>query len=149
MTRNALEHSESPHPALVGYQADSGMALFCVVDVGRGILASLRSCNDYSHLSKHDEAITTAIQEGTSRHGHRQGGLRFREVFRALTDFNGHLRFRSGDTCLEMLGNDFGPNLGESRGMPVIPGFQVTVCCRTRAAQFQRSPRRLNFVTGP
>ena len=133
MTRNALEHAESPHPALVGFKADSGMALFCVVDVGRGVLASLRSCQDYSHLTKHDEAISTAIQEGTSRHGPRQGGLGFREVFRALTDFNGHLRFRSGDSCLEMLGNDCGPNRGETRGLPIIPGFQVTVCCRTRA----------------
>jgi anti-sigma regulatory factor (Ser/Thr protein kinase) len=84
MTRNALEHAESPHPVLVGYQADGGMALFCVVDVGRGVLASLRSCRDYSHLTKHDEAISTAIQEGTSRHGHRQGGLGFREVFRFI-----------------------------------------------------------------
>jgi anti-sigma regulatory factor (Ser/Thr protein kinase) len=133
MTRNALEHAESSHPALVGYQAEGGMALFCVVDVGRGILASLRGCKDYSHLTTHDGAISTALQEGTSRHGYRNGGLGFREVFRALTDFNGHLRFRSGDCCLEMLGNDCGPNRGESRGLPVIPGFQVSVCCRTRA----------------
>ena len=56
MTRNALEHAESPHPAFVGYQAEGGVALFCVADVGRGVLASLRSCKDYSALTKHDGA---------------------------------------------------------------------------------------------
>ena len=133
MTRNALEHAESPCPALVGYQAENDMALFCVVDMGRGVLASLRSCRDYSRLKKHDEAIYTAIQEGTSRHGSRQGGLGFRQVFRALADFNGHLRFRTGDACLEILGTDCGPNRGEFHGAPTLHGLQVSVCCRTCA----------------
>jgi anti-sigma regulatory factor (Ser/Thr protein kinase) len=133
MTRNALEHAESPCPALVGYQAEGGMALFCVVDAGRGVLSSLRTCSAYSHLSKHDEAISTAIQEGTSRHGPRQGGLGFRQVFRALAEVNGHLRFRTGDACLQILGTDCGPNRGDFHGSPPLRGFQVTVCCRTRA----------------
>lgn len=132
MTRNALEHAESPHPALVGYQAEAGTALFCVVDVGRGVLASLRSCSDYSHLTRNDEAISTAIREGTSRHGFRNGGLGFRQVFRALAEINGHLRFRTGDACLEIVGTDCGPNRGDCHGTPELRGFQVTVCCRTR-----------------
>jgi len=133
MTRNALEHAESRHPALVGYQAEGGMALFGVVDVGRGVLASLRSSSDYSHLTTHADAISTAIQEGTSRHGYRKGGLGFRQVFRALAEFNGHLRFRSGDACLQILGTDCGPNRGDFHGSPHLTGFQVTVCCRTSA----------------
>lgn len=132
MTRNALEHAESPHPALVGYQAEGGMALFCVVDAGRGVLASLRSCGDYSHLTTHADAISTAIQEGTSRKGYRKGGLGFRQVFRALAEFNGHLRFRSGDACLRIVGTDCGPNRGDFHGTPTLNGFQVTLCCRTR-----------------
>jgi anti-sigma regulatory factor (Ser/Thr protein kinase) len=133
MTRNALEHAESPHPALVGYQAEGGMALFCVVDAGRGVLASLRSCTDYSQLTTHADAISTAIQEGTSRKGYRKGGLGFRQVFRALAEFNGHLRFRSGDACLQILGSECGPNRGDFHGSPSLHGFQITVCCRTRA----------------
>lgn len=138
MTRNALEHAESSCPALVGYHAENGMALFCVVDLGQGVLASLRSCTDYLQLTKHAEAISTALQEGATRYGRRSGGspssgLGFRQVFRALTNFNGHLRFRTGDCCLEMLGNDCGPNRGDFHGLPMLPGFQVTVCCRTRA----------------
>jgi len=132
MTRNALEHAESPHPVLVGYQAEAGMALFSVVDVGRGILASLQSCDDYSNLTKHDEALFTAIQDGTSRHGNRNGGLGFRQVFRALAETNGHLRFRTGNACLEIVGNDCGPNMGSFHGTPQMSGFQVAVCCRTR-----------------
>lgn len=140
MTRNALEHAESPHPTLVGYQAESGVALFCVADAGRGVLASLRSCTDYSHLTKHDEAISTAIQEGTSRKGYRNGGLGFRQVFRALAEFNGHLRFRSGDACLQIVGTDCGPNRGDFHGTPTLSGFQVTVCCRTRPPEAGAPP---------
>lgn len=145
MTRNALEHAESPCPALVGYHAENGMALFCVVDLGRGVLASLRTCPDYSHLTKHADAISTALKEGTTRYGRRSdgsplGGSGFRQVFRALTDFNGHLRFRSGDCCLQMLGSDCGPNRGEYHGLPLLPGFQVTVCCRTRASASVNPP---------
>jgi anti-sigma regulatory factor (Ser/Thr protein kinase) len=132
MTRNALEHAESPYPALVGYQAEGGMAQFCVVDAGRGVLASLSSCTDYSQLTTHADAISTAIQEGTSRKGYRKGGLGFRQVFRALAEFNGQLRFRSGDACLQIVGTDCGPNQGGFHGTPVLSGFQVTVCCRTR-----------------
>ena len=131
MTRNALEHAESPQPVLVGYQAEGGTALFCVVDAGRGVLASLRSCEDYSHLTKHDEALHTAIQDGTSRHGYRNGGLGFRQVFQALAEYNGHLRFRTGDACLEIIGADCGPNMGRCHGTPQLNGFQVAVCCRT------------------
>lgn len=134
MTRNALEHSESPNPVLVGYQAEAEMALFSVVDVGRGVLASLQTCDDFLHLTKHDEALATAIQDGTSRHGNRNGGLGFRQVFRALAEFNGHLRFRTGNACLEIVGNGCGPNMGSCHGTPQLSGLQVAVCCRTRPA---------------
>ncbi len=140
MTRNALEHADSPHPVLVGYQAEAGMALFSVVDVGRGVLASLQSCDDYSHLTKHDEALSTAIQDGTSRHGYQNGGLGFRQVFRALAEFNGYLRFRTGDACLEITGTDCGPNMGRGHGTPQLNGFQVAVCCRTRPASSSDLP---------
>jgi hypothetical protein len=140
MTRNALEHSLSPHPVLVGYQAAGGTALFTVADVGRGVLASLSSCADYSHLAAHDDAISTAIQEGTSRHGYRHGGLGFRQVFRALAEVNGHLRFRSGDACLQIAGTDCGPNRGDFHGTPDMNGFQVTVCCRTHPSLAEDLP---------
>lgn len=140
MARNALEHAESPCSTLVGYQAENGIALFCVVDAGQGVLASLRSCPDYSHLTNNQDAISTAIQEGTSRHGIRQGGLGFRQVFRALAEFNGHLRFRSGDACLQIHGTDCGPNRGDFHGSPPLRGFQVTVCCRTHASAADDPP---------
>lgn len=140
MTRNALEHARSPRPVMVGYQAEAGIALFCVVDVGRGVLASLQTCKDYSHLTKHDDALSTAIQEGTSRHGYRKGGLGFRQVFQSLAEFNGHLRFRTGNASLEIIGTDCGPNMGTWRGTPHLNGFQVAVCCRARPQAASERP---------
>jgi hypothetical protein len=133
MTRNALEHAESPVAALVGYQAHCNAALFSVVDVGIGVLDSLRSHPSYQSLSAHTEAIRMALKDGVSRHGQNQGGLGFRQVFKSLASYWGQLRFRSGEGRVTMFGNDFGPDQGEIGYPPVMPGFQVTVCCRTQA----------------
>jgi hypothetical protein len=133
MTRNAMEHANAPTAALVGFQATQNAALFCVVDVGIGVLASLKSCTAYQHLSLHVDAIRMALREGVSRHGQNQGGLGFREVFKSLASFWGHLRFRSGEGGITMLGNGCGPDVGEVSYPPPLPGFQVTVCCRTQA----------------
>lgn len=131
MARNALEHSETSVPVLVGYQVFDGMALFGVADVGRGVRASLRTNPEYEHLILDSEAITTALQDGASRHGYQKSGLGFREVFSALASNWGHLRFRSGEGCVTMTGTDCGPNIGDVTHPPALPGFQVTVCCRT------------------
>jgi anti-sigma regulatory factor (Ser/Thr protein kinase) len=140
MARNALEHAESPTSPLVGYHAEEGMALFCVVDAGRGVLESLRKCPEYSQLTRHDEALSLAIQDGTSRHGARKGGLGFREVFRALADFNGQLRFRTGSACLDISGVDCGPNHGLHHYVPFLNGFHVSVCCRTEPPRIDDPP---------
>lgn len=132
MARNALEHSDTSVPALVGYQVLDGVALFGVADVGRGVRASLRTNPEYEHLALDSDAIHTALQDGASRHGYQKSGLGFREVFSALASNWGHLRFRSGEGCITMTGPDCGPNIGDVTHPPALPGFQVTVCCRTR-----------------
>ncbi len=140
MTRNAMEHANAPTAALVGYQATQNAALFCVVDVGIGVLASLKSCRDYQNLSLHVDALRTALRDGTSRHGQNRGGLGFREVFKSLASFWGHLRFRSGEGGIAMIGNGCGPDLGEVSYPPHLPGFQVTVCCRRQAPAATEPP---------
>jgi anti-sigma regulatory factor (Ser/Thr protein kinase) len=131
MVDNALDHAEAPIPVLVGYRVLPGIALFTVVDVGRGVLASLRSNSAYQRLQRDKDAIREALHDGVSRYGANRGGLGFRQVFKALLAQWGYLRFRSGNGSITMDGNDFDADKGEARYPPSLPGFQVTVCCRT------------------
>ena len=131
MVDNALDHAEAPVPVLVGYRVLAGTALFCVVDVGRGVLASLRSNPAYQRLQRDKDAIQEALHDGVSRYGPNRGGLGFRQVFKALLAQWGYLRFRSGNGSITMDGDDLDADKGEARYPPSLPGFQVTVCCRT------------------
>ena len=130
MAENAVIHSESTTGILVGYQVMSDTALFTVVDLGIGILASLRSHRDYQHLRVHLEAIREALHVGVSRFGPGQGGLGFSQVFKSLAADSGLVRFRSGEGCVMMDGTDLEADKGEESYVLCRPGFQVTICCR-------------------
>jgi hypothetical protein len=130
MAENAVIHSESPLPAIIAYRAVQGMAQFCVVDVGIGVLASLRKCADFHDIERHNEAIRMALRDGVSRFGRNTRGLGFHAVFKALLANWGYLRFRSGEGCITMDGSGLDADHGEATFPPYLPGFQVTVCCR-------------------
>lgn len=134
MAENAVIHAEAP-AILVGYEASPGKALFCVVDVGIGVLASLRKNPNFSDLERHDLAIRAALQDGATSRSPEEGGggFGFREVFNSLADQWGSLRFRSGGGCITMEGDRCDANLGNVTHPPPLPGFQVTICCRTNA----------------
>jgi hypothetical protein len=140
MAENAIIHSESPTGILVGYQVTPEAALFTVVDVGIGILASLRTHSAYQHLQVHLEAIRAALHVGVSRFGPDEGGFGFSQVFKSLAADSGLLRFRSGEGCITMDGTDLGADTkGNETFPPGLPGFQVTVCCR-RGAKEPKEP---------
>ena len=134
MVENAVIHAEAP-AILVGYDASPGTALFCVADVGIGVLASLRRNPAFSGLKLHNEAIRAALQDGTTSLLLEEGGggFGFRDVFNSLVEQWGSLRFRSGEGCITMDGTDCDADRGGVTHPPPLPGFQVTVCCRTRA----------------
>lgn len=134
MAENAVIHAESPTAILVGYQVTDGLALFSVADVGIGVLASLRSHSDFQHLQLHNDAIREALHDGTTRFGRNTRGLGFGQVFKALAAQWGYLRFRSGNGCITLDGQGLDADQGKESFPPILPGFQVTVCCRTSAA---------------
>lgn len=137
MADNAVIHAQAPAGILVGYAVEANTATFCVADVGLGVLATLRSHPAYAHLQLHKDAIRTALQDGVSRFGPNTRGLGFRQIFKALAAQWGHLRFRSGNGCVTLNGHGLDTDKGEESFPPELPGFQVTVCCRTAAPTFQ------------
>jgi hypothetical protein len=137
MTDNAVIHAQAPVGILVGYAVEENMATFSVADVGIGVLATLRSHPAYGHLQLHKDAIRMALHDGTSRFGPNTRGLGFRQIFKALAAQWGHLRFRSGNGCVTLNGHGLDADKGEETFPPDLPGFQVTVCCRTSAPSAQ------------
>jgi hypothetical protein len=141
MAENAVIHAEAP-AILVGYEASPGTALFGVADVGIGVLVSLHKNPAFAHLRLHNEAIRTALRDGaTSRLPEEGGGgFGFRDVFAALADQWGSLRFRSGEGCVTMDGTALDANYGAVSHPPPLPGFQVMVCSRTGSPGWQPAP---------
>lgn len=132
MADNAAYHANAPNGVLIGYQAISGAVVCCVVDVGDGVLKSLKTHPAYHYLEHHKEAIRVALHKGESRYGpHSGGGLGFYRVFKSLVEMWGTLRFRSGEGCITMDGRGVDADNGEDSYVIFRPGFQVTICCRT------------------
>ena len=129
MTENAILHAQSTAGVLVGYRMGSDGVQFTVADVGCGVLASLRTNPEYSHLRHHTQALRLALQAGVSRLG-TGNGFGFHALFRALARQFGTLRFRTGDVCITMDGQQFDSDLRPETYPELIAGFQVTVCCR-------------------
>jgi anti-sigma regulatory factor (Ser/Thr protein kinase) len=130
MAENTILHSESDGPSLVGYRVLDGFAQFCVADLGIGVLRSLRTNPEFSHLRYDHEALREALRDGVSRFGRNRGGMGFREMFKSLSAQWGRLRLRSGQGCLTMDGMDIAADRLDEDFVVPIPGFQVTVSCR-------------------
>jgi anti-sigma regulatory factor (Ser/Thr protein kinase) len=131
MAENAVIHSQTTHRILASYRTLDGFAQFCVADVGIGVLNSLRGCPDFQYLRFDYEAIKEALRDGVSCSGRKGGGMGFREIWKALAEEWGILRFRSGEGCIMMDGSGLDADHSREEFVPRLPGFQVTVSCRT------------------
>ncbi len=131
MADNAFRHSLRPLTAVAGYRWSEGIFEYVVADAGRGVLASLQSCHDYTDLQDSGDALRIALTEGESCLGRGAGrGRGFREVFLSLSNLNGCLRFRSGDHVLTIDGTS--PDLSRAHLAQLgleFDGFLVSVVC--------------------
>jgi hypothetical protein len=129
MATNAVIHSRSAIPTLIGYAVTGNRALFAVADVGQGIVASLTSNPKYAQLTQPVDAIHKALQTGVTCRVDDDGGFGFSTIFKAVAEAWGQLRFRSGNGCITMDGTGLNTDRSIRRFPPALPGFQVSVCC--------------------
>lgn len=121
MCDNVFQHSgnseTSPASGLAAYHVQDGWSTYSVADTGRGALASLVTNPKWSELQDEIGALqAVATKKASRRHDWVEGGG-FRQVFKALVDFNGLLRLRSGNASLTITGTDTSRN-----------GSSVTFC---------------------
>lgn len=129
---NVFRHSEAARTGLVAFAARPGTFEVVISDSGVGVLASLRSHADYAGTEDAGMALKVAVADGESRFGRDSGcGFGMGQMFRALANHDGDLRFRSDDHALEIRGHS--PSLQgrvQLRQKAPLPGLTVSVLCR-------------------
>jgi hypothetical protein len=130
---NVFRHSGASSTGLAAFAARQGSFEVVVSDSGVGVLKSLRSNPDYSALGDAGTALRVAVADGESRFGRDSGcGFGMGQMFRALANHDGALRFRSDDHALEVRGHS--PSLQglvKLRQKAALPGLTISVLCRS------------------
>jgi hypothetical protein len=130
---NVFRHSQKSETGLAAYASTPGAFEIVVADSGIGVLASLRECRDYASLPDAGAALQVAVADGNSRLGRDKGnGFGMGQMFRALANHDGDLRFRSDDHVLAVRGHS--PSLQghiELGHKARLTGLTISVLCRT------------------
>jgi hypothetical protein len=137
---NVAMHSRRAETGLVVYAATSEAFEIVVADCGVGVLASLQENAAYADLADAGAALKIAVQDGETRFGHASGhGFGMGQMFRALADHDGELRFRSGDHALTVRGQNPSLQSGiELAHKARLVGLTIGVRCRTPNGALRR-----------
>jgi hypothetical protein len=127
MADNVYQHSGGVRGFVVFCFAERCVA-WCVADLGRGVLGSLRSSERWAHLSNARDALGAAWFQHATRRPGPNSGTGFREVERSLAALNGHLRFRTDDAVLELDGRSGGLQ-PKTASNPMLRGLQLSATC--------------------
>ena len=110
MEDNVHAHSGRPLSGVVAFVSHETKFEFVVYDLGMGVLESLRQAPEFSNLTDHGTALQLAVSDGKSRHGTGTGhGRGFSDLTVGVANSNALVRFRSGDSLLELDGRGRGP----------------------------------------
>ena len=133
MAGNSIEHSgdseQRPAAGAFGYEVAGGAVAFAVADLGRGVLASLRTNPDWTGLATSADALKAAVTRGASRRVAQGPGCGFSDLHRNLADLSGALRFATGDASLTLEGGSH-PRRESPESRATLPGLQLSVAVR-------------------
>lgn len=127
MCDNVVQHAGGAR-GFAAYQLAEKRVAWTVVDVGRGVLASLRMSERWRSISTSQAALLAVWNEHASSRPGKHSGTGFGQVELSLAALNGHLRFRTGDAVLELAGTS-GALTQTHRSNPALRGLQVGATC--------------------
>lgn len=137
MSDNIVQHSNGLGEELTGliaFQLTGEQVSFAVFDIGKGLLASLKSSEDWRHLTSASAAIEAVFRQGASSRVGQGQGEGFRQLFKSLTERNSLIRLRADDSCLSLSREN-----GEDRALTSVSvhlsGVHVTVCSNLRSSR--------------
>jgi hypothetical protein len=130
MADNIVQHSATipPFSGIAAYHVQEKRAAFSVVDVGRGILASLRGSPKWRHLKNARLALRAIVSEGASSRIDQGPGEGFKQLFVSLVDHNCLIRLRTDDATLTV-SEGLTDREGGEVASPQLAGVQVSVLC--------------------
>jgi hypothetical protein len=131
LQENVFRHSHRPETGLVAYATTASAFEVVVADAGVGVLASLRENPDYAGVLDAGAALKIAVQDGETRFGRASGGgFGMGQMFRALANHDGELRFRSDDHTLAVRGHSPRLQGGVELGHKArLGGLTISVRC--------------------
>ena len=135
MADNVVQHSAARDQpcarGLAGFHVNETQATFVVVDLGRGLLASLRGNPRWQHLRENAQALEAVVRQRATRKTQNQFGDGFSELFNALVDRNGVVCLRSLEASLRLGSERYGRRFDLEFG-PKAPGVSISVTCALR-----------------
>lgn len=126
---NIVEHSYDAVTGVIAFEVQPKFVGLYASDSGVGVLSSLKRNPSFSSLDDSGRALEMALQEGVSTHQEAGRGMGFRPIFRGLASLATLLRFRSGDSLLQINRFGGGPPQQELHERAEIAGFHVFVHC--------------------
>jgi hypothetical protein len=128
---NVVQHSgflADGFSGIAGYHVENRQAAFAVVDVGHGILATLKNSPAWNELSTAREALRAIVMRGASSRIDQGAGEGFRQLFGSLIDHNSVIRLRTDDNAL-VIAEGENEREGGELSSPFLAGFQLSVSC--------------------
>lgn len=135
MADNVVQHSGlsvDGFTGMAGYHVQDKRAAFAVIDIGRGILATLKESPRWSHLITAGAALRAVVTQGASSRKDQGEGEGFKQLFGSLVDHNVIIRLRTDDSSLTVADGLTDREGGEMMS-PFLAGVQVSVVCAVGA----------------
>lgn len=115
-------------PAVAAWHVTGGIASFVVLDLGRGVRASLHDNPQWAELDDDAISLRKVVCEQATRKGFNQNGDGYRTVVKNFVDRNGCLSLRSGVGELHASGDMSNSHLRLGR-FPHFEGTRVAAWC--------------------
>ena len=128
MVDNVWQHSMTSLPGLAAYQVAHKRLDFGVVDLGIGILRSIRKNPSYHFLNSSMEALQKAILRGVSRFSNQGRGYGFSTLLQSVAELWGFTRLRSSEAVI-VFDRRTEKRRRLQKYLPPLPGVQITVSC--------------------
>ena len=129
LAANIFEHSYGADSGFVVFRGSPRLFEFVAADQGIGALRSLRTSSQYASLHTSRDALPLVLQDGCTCTGDPGRGQGFKDLFRALANHSGRLRFRSGDAAAIIDGQSPDPLRVKVKTRVPLNGFIASVCC--------------------